>query len=143
MGDIYILSQSLLADQPYISKTFPPSRPLQSRKQSLRIIKNSIIFALGVALLEISFGNQLFAFETSDDLDNGKRTAWTEYLIADRLADGLPARELPNYSNATRRCIHCNFDTSVYDLNNDGFRERFYQGVVVPLQEDYDYAMKQ
>ncbi len=145
MNDIHIMGRkSILSDQPYLSKNFSPSSSTTTSpptRQRLRIIKNSIIFALGVALLEISYGNSLSAFETPEDLDQGKRTIWTDSSIAYRLTEGWYTRELPNFADAARRCIHCNFDSSVYDLNNDDFRERFYQGVIVPLQKDYDYAM--
>ena len=62
-------------------------------------------------------------------------------MIAYRLAEDLPSRELPNFADATRRCIECTFDSQKCSLDNDDFRERFYQGVVVPLQKDYDYVM--
>lgn len=150
MQDIFFLNHDqipLLSNQPYVSKSFaplphpfPPSPHPNKSKQSI-IIKSPTIFALGVALLQLSHAKPLNAFATPDDLDaQGNRTFWTDYMIADRLADGLLARELPNFANATRRCIHCNFEGTVYSLNDEGFRERFYQGVVVPLQQDYDYA---
>jgi hypothetical protein len=142
LNDICILSQSLLSDQPYISREFPATAASPAQSQRMRIIKNSIIFALGVALLEISYGKRLNTFVTSEDLDtNGNRTAFTDYLIADRLAEGLRTRELPNYADATQRCIHCNFEASAYSLDDDDFRERFYQGVIVPLRKDYEYVI--
>lgn len=105
------------------------------------IIKNPTIFALGVALLKLSHARPLGSFTTSEDLDpQGNRSFWTDYLIADRLVDGLQTYELPNLANATRRCIHCNIESTVYSLNDSDFRERFYQGVVVHLQQDYDYT---
>jgi hypothetical protein len=137
--------QSLLSDQPYVSTKFTSNAntlPAAPTQQCSKIfIKNSIVFALGVALLEISYGHTLATFETPADLEQGKRMPWTDCMIAHRLAKDLPSRELPNFADATRRCIHCSFDSSVYNLNDDDFRERFYQGVVVPLQKDYDYAM--
>lgn len=142
LNDICILSQSVLSDQPYISRNFPAAATIPAQSQRMRIIKNSIIFALGVALLEISYGKPLHAFVTADDLDTaGNRTAFTDYLIADRLAEGLRTRELPNYADATQRCIHCNFEASVFSLDDDDFRERFYQGVIVPLRKDYEYVV--
>jgi hypothetical protein len=142
LNDICILSQSLLSDQPYISREFPATAASPAQSQRMRIIKNSIIFALGVALLEISYGKPLKTFVTPEDLDaNGNRTAFTDYLIADRLAEGLRTRELPNYADATQRCIHCNFEASVYSLDDDDFSERFYQGVIVPLRKDYEYVV--
>jgi hypothetical protein len=142
LNDICMLSQSILSDQPYISREFPAAAILPAQSQRMRIIKNSIIFALGVALLEISYGKPLNTFVTADDLDAaGNRTAFTDYLVADRLAEGLRTRELPNYADATQRCIHCNFEASVFSLDDDDFRERFYQGVIVPLRKDYEYVV--
>jgi hypothetical protein len=107
-----------------------------------RAIKNAYIFALGVALLEISHGRRLCTFETLQDLDDsGNRTVWTDYLIADRLVETIYARELPNFADAVRRCVHCTFESSVYSLHDEKFRERFYQGVILPLNHDYEYVM--
>jgi hypothetical protein len=146
MKDIFILSHSqnpVLSNQPYVSKSFTSAtNAAQFCGSKPRIIKNATILALGIALLEISHGKRLNAFETPDDLDSqGNRTPWTDYLIADRLVESIHTRELPNFANAARRCVHCNFEGAVYSLKNDDFRERFYQGVIVPLQQDYDYAM--
>jgi hypothetical protein len=141
MNDVSILSQSLLSDQPYLLKTFPSTQPTILQGQRLRIIKNKIIFALGVALLEISYGKPLHTFTIADDLDAGRRTTFTDYLIAERLVESLHTRELPNYATATQRCIHCNFEASVFSLDNNEFRERFYQSVIVPLRKDYNYVM--
>jgi hypothetical protein len=141
-NDISLLSDApdpSLTEQPYVSTIFP-STPLLHTKR-FRAIKNATIFALGVALLEISHGRQLRTFETPDDLDDqGNRTAWTDYLIADRLVEDIHKRELPNFANAAQRCVHCNFESSAYSLHDEGFRERFHQGVIAPLKKDYDYA---
>ncbi|KAF2867390.1 hypothetical protein BDV95DRAFT_610791 [Massariosphaeria phaeospora] len=143
--DIFILSHGqtpILLSQPYVSKSFTsPTNATQFCGSKHRIIKNATVFALGIALLEISYGRRLITFETPDDLDDhGNRTLLTDYLIADRLVESIHTRELPNFANAARRCVHCNFDGVVYSLKNDSFRENFYQGVIVPLQQDYDYA---
>jgi hypothetical protein len=37
--------------------------------------------------------------------------------------------------------VHCTFESSVYSLHDEGFRERFWKGVIKPLKDDYDYAM--
>jgi hypothetical protein len=145
MRDIFVLSKdhNLVATHPYLSKKFAAGKKAaQLHGTKLRITKNPTIFALGVALLEISYGTQLSALEAPEDLDGeGKHTMWSEYLTADRLVENIHVRELPNFANAARRCVHCNFEATVYDLRNEDFRERFYQGVVVPLQQDYDYAV--
>lgn len=146
MNDIHIVDpKTLLTDQPYVSRNFSasssPNPPMQQPVKKLQIIRNSVVFALGVALLEISYGKVLSSFETPNDIDEGGRQDLTNLSIAYRLVEGLPGQELPQYANATRRCIYCDFDSLVCSLKNVDFRERFYQGVIVPLQKDYDYVM--
>lgn len=102
-----------------------------------------MVFALGVALLELSFSQPLSDLVTSSDLDqDGKYDLTTEYSIATRLASDIHLRELPNYAKVVSRCVHFNFETNVYDLTEEDFKERFYEGVVVPLKEDWEYAHK-
>jgi hypothetical protein len=128
-------------EEPYVSRSFASRGKTGVPKKRNAFIRNATIFALGVALLEISHGMRLVTFQTPDDLDdNGNRTAMTESSIAYRLVENIHNRELPNFANATRRCVHCNFDGAVYSLKDDDFRERFHQGVVLPLRQDYDYA---
>jgi len=145
MNDIHIVNpQTLLADQPYISRNFLTSSSLDTPMQSTQgypLIRNSIVFALGVALLEISYGKALSSFETPDDIDQSGRQELTDYRIAHRLVEKLATRELPKFANAIRRCIYCIFDSPVCSLKDDDFREKFYQGVIVPLQENYDCVM--
>jgi len=60
----------------------------------------------------------------------------TELSIANRLAQKIHEREDWCYADAVARCLQCNFGTtSNYNLSNDEFREAFYQGVILPLQQ--------
>jgi len=143
LNDICILNSSVLSDQTYISREFPSNPKPTASSQRIAIIKNRFVFALGVALLEMSYGKPIQSFEIADDLESGRRTNFTDFLIAQRLANGLRTRELPNYATAVQRCVLCNFETSVFSLDDDDFRERFYQGVLVPLKKDYEYVIAQ
>jgi hypothetical protein len=139
-SSVSLLSDESLREHPYVSiivpRTSKPTAPI------FRAIKNAPIFALGVALLEILHGRRLHTFATPDNLDaSGNRTSWTDYLIADGLVESINARELPNFANAVRRCVHCTFESSAYSLHDEGFREKFYQDVIVPLKNDYGFAM--
>jgi hypothetical protein len=132
-----------LFNQPYVSKIFSPTASTQQSTQlkSRCFIKNEMVFALGVTLLELSYGQPLMSFKTPEDLDGrGNETSFTEFAIASRLIDDIRGRELPNYADAVARCIRCNFDTSSYSFDVDEFRECFYQGVILPLRRDYEYA---
>lgn len=142
---VYDGKEISLVDRPYVSRTFtamPGSQPSAQREAS-PFIKNEMVFALGVALLELSWGKSIWSFRTSHDyLDGqGNNTPFTEWCIATRLADTIHQRELPNYAHAVIRCIRLKFDAFTYSLNDHDFRECFYQGVIVPLQQDYDYVI--
>jgi hypothetical protein len=94
------------------------------------------VFALGVALLELSYGKPLLSFKTAEDLDGqGNETSFTEFSISNRLINDIRGRELPNYAEAVIRCIHCNFNTFTYSFDVDEFRECFYQGVILPSRK--------
>jgi hypothetical protein len=130
-------------NHPYVSRTFASPSDLQNSNPTnrRRFVKNELVFALGVALLELSWGKPLLSLKDSKDLnDQGNEDSMTEFSIATRLADSIHNRELPNYAKAAVRCIRCTFDTFTYDFDDKDFRERFYEGVVMPLQEDYEYA---
>jgi hypothetical protein len=143
-SDICMLTYSkgaTVTEEPYLWKNFKSLAKTCHPTRKNPFMRNATVFALGVALLEISYGKPLQAFQTPDDLDdNGTRTPLTESSIAYRMVEKVHQRELPNFANAARRCVHCNFDAAVYSLKDDEFRERFYQGVVVPLRQDYEYA---
>lgn len=152
MEDILFINNNKIVTsslgQPYVSKIFVPTTSSHdstiSRFSYCR--KNEIVFALGIALLELSYGRPILSHKSdkdrsAEDLDgqvNG--TCFTEISIASRLTQEIGERELPNYANAVIRCVNCSFGTLTFSLNDDGFRESFYQGVVLPLQRDYDYA---
>ncbi|KAJ9632878.1 hypothetical protein H2204_007608 [Knufia peltigerae] len=145
--DIYFLRDTrgnYLLDRPYVS--FPIGTPTAIKAQRAyrrRLVKNEIIFALGVALIELSYAKPLPDLTEASDLDkNGNRDIITEYATATRLAELIHHQELPNYAKATQRCINCNFETSDYDLNDQDFRGRFYEGVVMPLRADWEYATR-
>ncbi|KAF8249178.1 hypothetical protein K440DRAFT_622544 [Wilcoxina mikolae CBS 423.85] len=147
LKDIYVFNTGegvSPIDLPYVSKSFATtSKSTQSTQSSTmvtRLLKNKMVFALGVALLEMSYGRHILSLKTAKDSGpQGDDSSLTKIYIAYRLVDEIGARESKNYADAARRCIHCCFDTSHYDLDSKEFRDLFYQGVVLPLQRDYDF----
>lgn len=141
-------SGAYFLDRPYVSSSFIPANSSNtsqrsSSKHDRRLLKNEVVFALDVALLELSFSQPLSDLVTPSDLDeDDKADLTTKYSIATRLAKNIHLRELPNYAKAASRCVHFNFDTNVYDLTEEDFKEQFYEGLVVPLKEDWEYAHK-
>lgn len=133
--------------KPYVSKSFATTSPQQSvscarsaQLRPYRVMGNEMVFALGVALLELSYGKPILSLQTADDLDpHGKETRLTKELIARRLLGEIRDRESQNYADAVTRCISGNFGTLDLSLDNKEFREYFYRGVVLPLQGDYKH----
>lgn len=121
-----------IPSQFYVSQTFKSPQDAATDK-GRGLIKNDMVFALGVALLELSYGANILAFKEPRDLSDDV----TEFSIANRLARELNNYESENYARAVLRCITCTFDTFAFDFNDREFREAFYQAVVVPLQDDY------
>ncbi|KAF1985809.1 hypothetical protein K402DRAFT_454804 [Aulographum hederae CBS 113979] len=143
-NDIFILKNSsgnTLGSQFYASRTFGSPSAQAAIAKTRRCVKNEMVFALGVALLELSYGQPLLSLQTSDDLnDQGVEDSMTEFSIATRLADRIHEREMENYAKAVLRCIRCSFDTFSYDFEDRAFREKFLNGVVTPLRADYEYV---
>ncbi|KAF2739422.1 hypothetical protein EJ04DRAFT_310925 [Polyplosphaeria fusca] len=133
-----------LFEPSYVACSFSAASPgqcQQQRSSNGRILsKNPMIFALGVALIELSYGMPLLQRALPSELDDqGIPNANTEMLVAARLVKDIRNRELDNYAWATARCVECDmgypFD---YSLEDDGFRAKFVEGVVLPLKDDYE-----
>lgn len=142
--DIFMLKTttgSVMPSHFYVSQTFDSYPSTAATVQRRRCIKSEIVFALGVALLELSYGQPLFSLQTPDDLnEQGMEDSMTELSIATRLADKIHEREMDNYARAVRRCVGCSFDTFTCDFEDPDFRENFFSAVVAPLRADYEYA---
>ena len=104
------------------------------------LAKNTLLYALGVALIELSYGQPLLTLAMPSELDaEGDATSKTEMLVAGRLLQEIRDRELLNFAWATACCVQCDlgypFD---YSLNDDTFRAKFIERVIEPLKDDYD-----
>ena len=86
------------------------------------LLRNNIIFSLGVALLELSLGQPLFAYKTLEDLnEQEKEDSMTEYSMATRLVNKIHASESSNYESVVTRSIYCNFGTFTYNFKDKEF----------------------
>lgn len=138
-NDIYLLnnsSETSLAKNFYVSKTFssPQVQASPNSELDLALLRNSSVFNLGLALLELTYGHPVEYYQLSKDLTDGQQTVMTNKLIALRLLRCIDEYEGKRYSDVVSRCIHCDFATRVTSFEDDDFRQNFYSGVVEPLQ---------
>jgi hypothetical protein len=101
---------------------------------NLYCVNNRTLFALGVALLELTYGAPLSSQQTAEDLND----ALTPHRTALRLVEKIKYDELPQFARAVYKCIHPDAEDCEFSLANQRFRRRFFQEVVLPLKEDYD-----
>ena len=105
-----------------------------------KLTRNTLIFALGVLLLELSYGTSLIEQANSSELDAQKQeTEWTESLVATRLLQDIRGHEPDSYALATKSCVECDMGYGLdYSLDDEGFRSGFIDRVVLPLKANYD-----
>ena len=107
-------------------------------------IRNGTIFALGVTLIELSLGRTLRCFQRPEDLgEDGKPNFLTDFSIARRLVmEEVQEKEGARYAHTVNRCINCIFDGIDPSLEDEQFRQAFYESAVVPLKEVRDDFVK-
>ena len=139
LEDVYV-DGGATDSQLYIPKTFDHAqRSFTHPTKRQAFVKNQMVFALGVALLELTYGKDIRCFKTPEDLDeNNEENALTLYSIADRLTKEIRKIETPRFARAVAKCIFPASDTYDFELANEGFRNRFYLDVVQPLHSEYE-----
>lgn len=131
------------ASGPFVSRSFLRANIETSQKaipssNSISIIRNETIFALGVTLIELCLCQTLEDMRDEEDLaDDGLPNSLTDYMTARRLVNEVYDEGGRRYGDAVRRCINCEFDQRNASLDVEAFRLSFYQGVVQPLEDDW------
>lgn len=148
IDNIYFVERPGFAayEQPFVSRGLDSrsSGPRTAIPKHLeRMIRNQPLFALGVALIELWYGESLS--ELHEDEDGPQNSPdpqsgfLTKFNTADRLADELADDAGTKYSDAVRRCIRCDFSLRVNKLEDVQFQRAVFHGVVAKLKESYDF----
>ncbi|KAI6755651.1 hypothetical protein HG531_004757 [Fusarium graminearum] len=108
--DVYFLrgnDKKVQTDRPYISKRFGHQEFARfSSKHRGPSVSNQMTFALGVALIELSYSKRLLDFQEPGDLDeNGNVDILTRLEIAKRLVGRIEKRDGGKYADVVDRCI--------------------------------------
>ena len=129
--------------QPLVSKGFQPNSPTLLHASANAALRhpNPTLLDLGILLLELYFGQSIEQKRQPEDLSaDGKPHTNTDlYTARNWLDETFQMSMSPRFWSATKHCI----DIHVYDpmvknpdLCDEGFREAFYEKVVLPLEEE-------
>lgn len=151
LDDIHFLSNKdnlLSITTPYVSKTVALSEDAsqnqdpadQPETQAFNCIANEMTFALGVALIEISYGVPIIQLKKPGDLEI---EGLTRFVIAARLVNQneIKNRDHDKYAEVVLRCVKgqlSTLHTLPLSLEETKVQQSFYDEVILPLQEVND-----
>ena len=121
--------------EPYLNVSVKgPHGPVSrsSTMPSRTLVRNSLLFGLGVMLLELAHEAPLRSLRKEADVDTNDQN--TEYYTADRVRISASKILGSRYAEAARKCIQCDFGRGS-DLNSSALQESFYRDVVCELEE--------
>ncbi len=98
------------------------------------IVRNPLLFNLGVMLREVAYCATLGRLEQPCDLDNGQRSALTEIFVARRLPPSLGREMGATYGNIVKKLLECDFGCGD-DLNDPKLQAIFHREVVCALDK--------
>ena len=93
---------------------------------------NSLLFGLGVLLIEIGYTSTLESLKRPCDIQDGDNT-YTEFFIAKRLAASISREMGTAYGKIVKKCLQCDFGCG-YDLNDPELQAGFHRDVVKELK---------
>lgn len=109
---------------------FPESTTLAARN----LVRNPLLFGLGIVLIEIANSSTLQGLQQSSDLDDGQENQYTEYHVAKRLASSLGREMGASYGKIVQKLLYCDFGCGD-DLNDPELQARLHKDVVCELDE--------
>ncbi|MCJ1423360.1 hypothetical protein MMC29_001243 [Sticta canariensis] len=135
-------TQMVLVQKPFLSKPFiPPTctlprRPTDESSPSPEV-RNKSIFALGILLIELWFGQPLEDLRKPEDFGSHSQVNHvTDFATARRLSEIIYREAGDWYGDAVRRCIYCEFDQRHNSLDSQALKEAVHRGVVTPLEKN-------
>jgi hypothetical protein len=125
-----------IGSQVFISAQIDGPNGSLVRAQSLPspiVVRNQLLFNLGVLLLELAFQKPLAEMIKETDM-NSAHAGNTEFLTADRLSRQVSPHMGPRYAEVVKKCIHCYF-ASGNDLKQSKLQAEFHQDVICELEK--------
>ncbi|KAL3477455.1 hypothetical protein BJX99DRAFT_269858 [Aspergillus californicus] len=105
-----------------------------------KLVRNQTLFALGIFLIEVGFNRSFDELRKQALPDIQGPSVLEDYQLAIDLADELHLDASPEYGDAIKRCLRCEFPGRDVTKNfaHVQFRQEFFNGVVAPVQATFD-----
>ncbi|KAG7005327.1 hypothetical protein G7Y79_00020g048550 [Physcia stellaris] len=110
----------------------PNGQDSQAVCHSRHLAPNSVLFGLGVMLLEIAYSATLQSLQQPCDLVNGIENEFTEFFTSKRLANSIGREMGSSYSKIVKKLLQCDFGCGD-DLNEPELQVSYYKEVVCEL----------
>lgn len=122
---------------PYMSTSIRASNSsMQSQPRSSdyhHIIRNPVLFGLGVMFLELAYQAPLRTFQQPVDLEKGETQGFADYFTAHRLVDHSYRMVSKSFKIIIKKCLHCDFGHDS-DFTSPALQEAFYHDVIGGLE---------
>lgn len=107
------------------------SQSVPKLRAGKRVIHSEIIFALGLALVELCFGRTLSELQTLEDIDLHETavTANTAMRLCNNTYDEMGDQ----YGDVVRRCLYQPFDVREMSLDNEQLQQKVLDDIIMPL----------
>ena len=99
-------------------------------------IRHGMLFALGITLVELSFGQVLPELRIPADIDS--TPALTDFNTAWRLEPYVYSERGSKVGDVVRRCLECPFDVRDKSLDNPTFQDLVFCHIVQPLRDELE-----
>ncbi|KAL8950999.1 MAG: hypothetical protein Q9222_002997 [Ikaeria aurantiellina] len=107
---------------------------LEQLRLSSYMIRNEVILALGLALIELCFGRTLEEMRKPEDIDIKEAT--TRCKTAHRLHNRVYREMGVPYGEVVRRCLYQLFDVRELSLDLEEVQQKVLDDIVTPLVND-------
>lgn len=145
LGDPESLLRNASLSLPYMITSIhasAPSTALQTQSsEDYNIIRNKVLFGLGVMFLELAYQSPIENLQKPIDLERGVSPEFTEYFRARRLADQSFDRLGLNFTKMVRKCLFCDFGHD-NDFKSLALQEAFYRDIIGGLGDLEKYFEK-
>ncbi|CAI7672668.1 unnamed protein product [Penicillium pancosmium] len=121
---------------PYITTSIQAFDITNSPSQSLdyhHIIRNPVLFGLGVMLLELAYQAPLRSLQEPIDLEKGGTQGFADYFTAHRLVENSYRKVSTSFKIIIKKCLHCDFGHDS-DFASPALQEAFYYDVIKILE---------